>query len=70
MRCSANSKETFGMKIKIFKARCRNGSFTDAHRKIRDEVEVELAGLLLKRNRIVHVNWERTAHRRRLTGSG
>jgi hypothetical protein len=47
-------EETFGGKIKIFKARCRTRNFTDAHRKILDEVEVELAGLLLKRNLIVH----------------
>jgi hypothetical protein len=46
--------ETFGGKIKIFKARCRTRNFTDAHRKILDEVELELAGLLPKRNLIVH----------------
>jgi hypothetical protein len=47
-------EKTFGDKIKIFKARCRTRNFTDAHRKILDDVEVELAGLLLKRNLIVH----------------
>jgi hypothetical protein len=46
--------KTFGKKIDMFTAGCRTRNFTDAHRKILDEVEVELAGLLLKRNLIVH----------------
>jgi hypothetical protein len=47
-------RETFGVKIKIFKARCRTRKFTNAHRRILDDVEAELDRLLPKRNLIVH----------------
>ena len=66
-------EKTFGDKIKIFKARCRTRNFTDAHRKILDDVEVELAGLLLSEISSYmgpRINWERTAYRHSLTGSG
>jgi len=46
--------KTFGQKIDTFKARCRTRNFTDAHRKILDDVEGELDRLLPKRNLIVH----------------
>src|SRR5215470_10332119 len=46
--------KTFGDKIHTFKTSCRNREFTDAHRKILDDVGVELERLLPKRNLIVH----------------
>jgi hypothetical protein len=46
--------KTFGQKIATFKASYRNRDFNDAHRKILDDVEVELDRLLPKRNLIVH----------------